>query len=232
MKVDLFGLPWWQPRLSPDPEGGGGEGEGAGGAEGEGAGAGAGAKEPPPDPANGSGEKPENGSGKEFKPITSQADFDRIFTSRFNRTKSTLAKELRAELEAEAEEKRQQESGQFQELATKRGTKISELERDLKAAQDRLTDYDEMAEKEYTEALATLPDAIKEFAPDESVDILTKRKWLVTKALPAAAKMTNGESKAKPPGLKPKDPPNKKDGILDLETIERNYEESGIYNRM
>lgn len=224
-----FDAAYW-PSLSPDGDGAGGGGEGTG-TEGTPPPAPAKGEKPGSSNANGGGEQP--GGDQGFKPITTQEEFDKHLTHRLKTMRSSLAKEIRGELEAEAEEKRQQEAGQFKELADKRGTKIGELEADLKAARDALAEWEEIAAGEYTEALGQLPDAIKDFAPDDAADALTKRKWLTTKARPAAAKLSaNGDGQRKPPGLKPKDPPSSKETGLDIEDSRRRLQESGLYRRM
>lgn len=164
-------------------------------------------EENPDAPAGGDG-----GNAEDGKKLLSQQDIDRIVERRLKRAKKTLADEirgeLRSEIEADIEAKNKDESLQ---------RKVERLQTEV----DRLKRFEalaEVAEDEYEEELAKLPEAVRLLAPDDDADIVTKQTWLVKKGRPAAAKIaaaTTTEAvkdggattrKAKK-GLRPDDPP-------------------------
>ncbi len=61
--------------------------------------------------------------------------------------------------------------------------------RELEPYRTEVEEFRRLAESRYQAAFDGLPESIKVFAPEENASALEKERWLIEKALPAAAKL-------------------------------------------
>lgn len=164
------------------------------------------------------------------------AQVESLVKRRLARSKRKIRSDVLAELENDPDKKDDQ----------------ADLKNRLTAAEKRVADLEELeelAEERYGQELDALPEHIRDLAPDEDADILTKERWLVDKARPAMKKYeasqdkktTGTEDKTKTsttrrsrPGNKSQDPPanNRRDETEERKKLRREVESTGAYRRI
>lgn len=97
----------------------------------------------------------------------------------------------------DAEDKAAQEKGEFEKLASERGTRLSQIETEHTATTERLTAYEAEMERQIKARLRSLPEEIKAMAPEG--DTLARFAWL-DKAEAAAAKLAATTTPGTPSG--------------------------------
>lgn len=193
------------------------------------------------DEDGGTGADPEK-TQKQSKKPASQVDIDRIVRRKLAAAKTKLTEEIRDELRQEAERDKAKKDGDLQrqlDLANK------QLE-DVPTLKKMVLRYNELAEERFNTALESLPEVIREMAPDDDADPLEKEEWL-NRALVAASKIksdttdeTGDDGKKKPtqqqrakPGFRFRDPKNEQppdEGKL--KKIMENFQASTLYRSM
>lgn len=169
--------------------------------------------------------------GGEEKTFTA-AQVDALVKRRLARSKRKMRSDVLAELENDPDKKDDQ----------------ADLKNRLTTAEKRVADLEELAElaeERFEQEVEDLPEHIRDLAPDDDADILTKERWLVDKARPAmkkylasqAKKPDATDEKAKPrsrTGNKAKDPPanNRRDETEERKKLRREVEQSGTYRRI
>lgn len=192
------------------------------------------------DDENGDATEKKGGSSKSEGRTYTQEQVDAAVSRRLARAKRKMRSELRGEIEDEI-----RESGNETDVQKRLDTaldRIKELE--------ELEELADLAEERYEQELESLPEHIRDLAPDDDASILVKERWLVQKGRPAAQKFLadksgsnddtddkdrTGERKRKPArrGNNPKDPPaDNEDKRTTVEKLRDEARRSGQYRRI
>lgn len=151
----------------------------------------------------------------------------REFNTELKRQLAAAEGQIREKIMADIELDNAKASGELSKVVDTQAKRIQELE----PLQGELQSFRDLAERRYMTAFDALPESIRLFAPTDEASILEKERWLLEKALPAAAQMASadpvkGLSKANDP--KPKE--KTKDDVL--KDIRASYSLTGEYRPM
>lgn len=183
------------------------------------------------------GEKKSKSKYGDEKTFTA-AQVESTVKRRLARAKRKLRSEILAEIEDDPDKK----------------DDTTDLKNRLTTAERRVADLEELeelAEERYEQELEELPEHIRDLAPDDDADILTKERWLVDKARPAMKKYqdSQGEKKGEKKddkgdqtrttrrsrrGNDPKDPPanNRRDESAERKKLKEEVRGTGGYRRI
>lgn len=197
----------------------------------------------------------DDGSGKtgSTEKKFSQADVDNAVKKRLVREKrnltASLTDQIKTKVKSDLELEQAAKKGDLQKVIDDLKPKAERAEQ----LQKRLDVFEELASARFDEALAALPEALRDLAPDDDADVLERERWLVFKATPALDRLKkkgrdddddedgdddlvaagkNGKSRSKTPGLSPRDPRKGKSSSRSVEDILSDYQKSGMYRKM
>ena len=135
----------------------------------------------PPDGDDGdTGDPPGNKGGADDTKTFSQADVDRIVTSRLTREKETLRSSLRDEIKAELDDDRKKEDlKQKEEYKPLYEESQREVER-LKAVETDVTRMTTALEAVYASQLEDLPESTRKIADglEKKFDVIERLEWI------------------------------------------------------
>lgn len=145
---------------------------------------------------------PAGGTSAETKNTDTDQQEHMIPKSRFDEVNAALRtlqqqQAEREQAEKQAADKAAAERGEFEKLASERGSRLAAIEAEHGTATQRLSAYEAEMEKQFKARLKVLPEAIREMAPEG--DVLTRYGWL-DKAEGAAAKLGTLASPRGTPG--------------------------------
>lgn len=159
--------------------------------------------------------------------VYSERELRNAVSRELSAAEATLRASIRAEIQGERELEDAKSSGELSKVIEAHEKKL----RDLEPYRTEVEEFRRLADVRFQAAFDGLPDSIKLFAPDENASALEKERWLIEKALPAAAKL-GGKDPVK--GLSNEDDPPKKQKKRedDLVAIRDGFATSGEYRPM
>lgn len=106
-----------------------------------------------------------------------------------------------AKIKREAEEKAALEKGEYEKLASERGSRLAQIEAEYTTTAERVTAYEAEMERQIKARLKALPEAIRDLDPGG--DMLTRFAWLPkAEALAASFAAPSPAPRGTPPGAR------------------------------
>jgi hypothetical protein len=151
----------------------------------------------------------------------------REFTIELKKQTAALEQQIRDKVLADLDLEKAKASGELAKVIDAQTKRI----KDLEPLEVEVQQFRSLAESRYQTVFESLPDSIKLFAPADDEPIVVKERWLVEKALPAAAALGEAEPKR---GLSKSSDPKEKSKTHDdlIKDIRNGYSLTGEYRPM